>query len=283
MKDNSMKKMLPANCHFLGTIQHLTLFFVIVLSQWGCAYLNKTDLNESVIVLHGFAKKPVSMARIAYFLKKEGYTVHQVAYPSIKQKEENVKAFVYKQIDNIVAKTPDQKIHFVGHSLGGLLIRSYLGEHEQIKNIGHVVITGSPSKGTNFVDHYKDSGWFEFLGEIPLMLSSKGSPFLSSLKPPYYKLGVIAGNFNTPFQEHILEGKDDGLVPVESTKIDDMTDFIIINTVHGLLKYNKKVIQQIIHFLHHGHFKKHSTKEEIYKKITILKNYFIVYDLAVVK
>ena len=136
----------------------------------------------------------------------------------------------------------------MGHSLGGLLIQSYLSEHEQIKNIGHVVITGSPSKGTNFVDYYKDSWWFKFLGEVPLMLSSKGSPFLSSLKPPYYKLGVIAGNFNTPFQEHILTGKDDGVIPVESTKVDGMTDFIIINTVHGLLKYNKKVIQQIIHF-----------------------------------
>ena len=235
---------------------YFTLILIITLTQYGCTHLNKPVLNEGVIVLHGFAKKPASMETMAYFLEREGYTVHQVAYPSIKQEWKSVKALVYKQIDDIIAKTFYKKVHFVGYSLGGLLIRGYLNEHEQIKNIGHVVTIGSPNKGTKFVDYYKDTWWFKFLGEIPLMLSSKGSPFLSSLKPPYYKLGVIAGNFNIFFQEHVLPGKDDGLVQVESTKVDGMRDFIIINTVHGWLRHNKKVIRQTIHFLHHGHFKK---------------------------
>lgn len=243
---------------------YFILILLITPTQWGCVYLNKPALNESVIILHGFAKKPLSMRRIAYFLENEGYTVHYVAYPSIKQEWGIVKDLVYKQIDGIVTKTSYRKIHFVGHSLGGLFIRSYLGERERIKNIGHVVTVGSPNKGTQFVDHYKETWWFKFLGEIPLMLSSKGSPFLSSLKPPYYKLGVIAGNFNIPFQEHILTGKDDGLVQVESTKVDGMTDFIIINTIHGLLQYNKKVIRQTIHFLHYGHFKRTPSLKETY-------------------
>ena len=145
-------------------------------------------------------------------------------------------------------KTLCKKMHFVGHSLGGLLIRSYL-ENRKVKKLGYIVMIASPNKGSELVDHYRDSWWFKFVGNSVLDLSAEGSHFLDSLKSPYYKLGVIAGNWDSSFLEHILPGPDDGMVRISSTKVKGMTDFILIEgTTHGLMRYNREVIDQTIYF-----------------------------------
>ena len=93
-------------------------------------------------------------------------------------------------------------------------------------------------------------------GPAAKSLSANGSKFLKSLKPPYYNLGVIAGNVEISSHEHILEGKDDGLVPLESTKVKGMKDFIIIKTNHTSMRYNEDVAKQAIYFLKHTRFNK---------------------------
>ena len=237
----------------------MKIYYWILIStlflHYGCTHFTKDtpSLNENVVLLHGFGRSPFSMWRLNRFLKKAGYTVYNIGYSSIKEDLENIKQKVDQQINDCCAGSP-LKTHFVGHSLGGLLIRSYLDEYK-VKNLGHVVMIASPNKGTEFVDYYKDKWWFKIFGKVPLSLSSKGSSFLSSLKPPYYTLGVIAGNFNISMQEHILSGPDDGLVRVESTKVKGMTDFILINkTTHGLMRYSTRTALQTIHFLKHGRF-----------------------------
>jgi hypothetical protein len=51
-----------------------------------------------------------------------------------------------------------------------------------------------------------------------------------------------------------LPGPDDGLVSVRSTKIDGMTDFLLVDTSHSMLRYNETVANEAIHFLKKGRF-----------------------------
>ena len=219
-----------------------------------CSSQAKKCLNEDVILVHGFARSSRDMRVLAKALRKQGYNTHQINYLSIRKNINNIQSNVFKQMMSIISNNTARKIHLVGHSLGGLLVRSYLAKHS-IPNMGFVVIIGSPNKGTNFVDYYKQSWWFKWFGDITHIFSAKQSAFLNSLPLPNYTLGVIAGNFNSKWQEHILPGPDDGLVPVKSTKIKGMKDFIIIeNTLHRWLIYKRQVIDQVIYFLSHGRF-----------------------------
>ena len=103
----------------------------------------------------------------------------------------------------------------------------------------------------------KSEWYFQFAGPAVHSLSSNGSEFLSSLKRPYYNLGVIAGIKENSYNDHILPGPDDGLVTVESAKVDGMSDFIAMNNIsHTQMRYDSDVAAQVIHFLNHGKFAK---------------------------
>ena len=233
------------------------LFFLTALVFFsGCLHIEpQPPKKEDVVVLHGFSKSGASMWRLAWALEDAGYRVHRINYKSVRTTIEEVKASALKQIDKC-CKNKERRVHFVGHSLGGLLLRWYLGE-QKIKNLGRAVMIASPNRGTEYVDHYKDRWWMRALGNVPLEMSAKGSKFLRSLKKPDYELGVIAGNLNLSWQESILGGMDDGLVRVESAKVEGMKDFVIVhNTLHGFMRYDREVIKQVIYFLEHGKFYK---------------------------
>lgn len=237
-------------------IKKIILLFISIFIGLNCYAVSEVEMEtkEKVILIHGFARNNMSMWKLASSIEKAGYEVERVGYKSLRKNIDEIKKIVFKQFDkNIDSKY--EKVHFVGHSLGGLLIRSYLGNHN-VKNLGNVVLIGSPSHGTEAVDYYKDKKWFKLTGPIAVELGTNGSKFLESLTQPYYNLGVIAGNKEIKLFEHVLKGQDDGLVRVESTKIKGMSDFIIIKANHAGMRFNKNVAHQTISFLKNGKFKK---------------------------
>ena len=230
----------------------LWLFTTIVSS---CVHVQTiSDQKENIVLVHGYARSSSAMWKLEDRLKSDGFHTINIDYPSFCTTLEEVKKEVYQQIQDCCSKSKT-KVHFVGHSLGGLLIRSFLGENK-IENLGNVVNMGSPNKGTPVVEHLKDSWLFKKFGNVAKELSHKGSNFLSSLKKPAYNLGIIAGRMHNPKYEHILKGEDDGVVTVESTKVEGMKDFIVIDANHASMRYNKDVAYQTIYFLKNSMFKK---------------------------
>ena len=214
-----------------------------------------STFQERVVLTHGFARTGFFLWRWGVALEKAGFEVCKVKYDSLRKNIDTVKKEAFEKIEKCL-ENPKDKIHFIGYSFGGLLIRSYLGGNK-IKNLGHVISVASPNKGTEFVDHYRNSWWLNLLGkDIVYVFSAKNSEFINSLKPPDYKLGVIAGNINFSIQEHVLPGEDDGIVRVEGTKVEGMTDFIVIQTSHYFFRFNKEAMSQAIHFLKYGEFEK---------------------------
>ena len=124
-----------------------------------------------------------------------------------------------------------------------------------LKNLGRVVLLGTPSQGSELVDIYGDSWLIKILGPTARVLGTDEDSFPNRNGPPYYPLGIIAGtsSFNPITDDH-LPGPDDGLVSVRSTKIDGMTDFLLVDTSHSMLRYNQTVARETIHFLKNGRF-----------------------------
>lgn len=240
-------------------MKKLILFIIgivsIMVTGQGCSHtkaLAQDQQQEVVILVHGYGRSASAMWKLEQYFEQAGFQVRSVGYNSLIQGVPAIKKQLAKKLNKLL-KHNTQKVHFVGHSMGGLLIRSYLGEN-QVNHLGNVVTMGSPNAGTPLADYFL-SKWYGFLGGPALKsLSAKGSPFLKSLPRPDYNLGVIAGVVHRASREHLLPGKDDGLVPLQSTKVLGMKDFIVMPVSHYNMRYNQAVATQAIHFLQRGVF-----------------------------
>jgi pimeloyl-ACP methyl ester carboxylesterase len=237
-----------------------TSLFVLLIFLSACIGANTTVPDSSsaekevVFLLHGLGRSKFAMWVLASRLEDAGFLANNIGYSSINQSPDEILADVSEQINESLPKN-NQTVHFVGHSLGGLMIRAYL-ENTKIKTLGRVVLIGTPNKGTTLVDNYQDSWWMQMAGPTALALSTDKKSFPNSIGEPYYPVGIIAGISEDKNNEDVLPGKDDGLVPLESTKINGMTDMIVLESNHWMLRYDREVAAQMIAFLKYARFNK---------------------------
>jgi pimeloyl-ACP methyl ester carboxylesterase len=211
------------------------------------------DNKEIIVLLHGLGRSNTSMWLLATRLEDAGYYVQRVGYSSLDQNPDEILKDVSSQINQCCHKHT-QSVHFVGHSLGGLMVRAYL-QNNKVDNLGRVVLLGTPNKGTEAADHFSNSWLMNILGPTAKALGTDDKSFPQSLKAPYYPVGIIAGEVKSELNDPVIPGKDDGLVSVEATKIDGMTDFIIIETGHSRMRYDSEVADQTIEFIKNVAFK----------------------------
>ncbi len=210
--------------------------------------------GETVVLLHGLGRGKSIMDKMELSMSNAGYTPILIGYESIGRTPEAILADVTGQLNAVTADT-NRRIHFVGHSLGGLLVRAYL-DSSRLPHLGKVVLIGSPNKGTPLVDYFRDAWVLKLAGPIAAALGTDKNNFPRTLRAPYYPVGIIAGVSGWFNNDGIIPGEDDGVVPVESTKIEGMTDFIILPVSHSSLPKNEEVARQTIHFLKNGSFSK---------------------------
>ena len=244
-----MKKRKKINRLAAGT----WLLGFLVVTIWGCSLPNKNDAAEQVILLHGLGRGGNAMFLLQKRIREAGYEAHSIEYASLQEQPDIILEKIGKQIERY-CRNDGRPVHFVGHSLGGLIVRAYLDQRPLI-NLGRVVLLGTPSQGSELVDIYDDSWLFKILGPTARLLGTDEDSFPNQIGPPYYPLGIIAGtsSFN-PLTDDRLPGADDGVASVKSTKIDGMTDFLLVDTSHSMMRYNETVANETIYFLKKGRF-----------------------------
>jgi triacylglycerol lipase len=211
-----------------------------------------TDNNDCVILLHGLGRSARAMIRLENALSGD-YSVINVDYPSRQLAIEHVAQITISQALEQCEK--DAKVHFVTHSLGGILVRQYLQDHK-IENLGRTIMLGPPNQGSELADLLANNILFEFYnGPAGQQLGTGKDSAPINLEPVGFELGVIAGNrsFN-PMLTKLGSGEHDGIVSVDSSKVDGMTDHIVMPVTHTFMMMDAKVIQQVRSFLSHGVF-----------------------------
>lgn len=210
---------------------------------------------ETVVLLHGLCRTSNSMTKMERALTAAGYTVKNVHYPSRT-------APIQKLADDAIGKAVAEcqrdsatKIDFVTHSLGGILVRSYLARHP-LPSLGRVVMLAPPNQGSEVVDKL---GWMFvfkwFNGPAGNELGTGTNSVPNQLGPANYPVGVIAGDRSINWINSLLiPGCDDGKVSIERTKLAGMSDHIVIHVTHPFIMRNREAIRQTIQFLRTGAF-----------------------------
>ncbi|MCX4188154.1 esterase/lipase family protein [Methylophaga sp. OBS4] len=211
------------------------------------------EKQESVILLHGLLRSYRSMNKLEKALQQAGYHTINCDYQSSRY---SIEALSEAAIPATLSRCPpDITVHFVTHSLGGILLRHYLRNH-QIDNLGRVVMLAPPNKGSELADWLKPYWLYRrIFGPTGMQLGTEPSSFVNQLGDANFELGVIAGTraINLLFAP-VLPQPNDGTVTVASTKLEGMTDHISLPASHPFIMRNKQVIRQVLNFLKDGRF-----------------------------
>ncbi len=209
---------------------------------------------ECVVLLHGLARTARAMNAMKDALQDDGYLVANVSYPS---REYPIEELAPLAIEEGLEQCGEDaaKVHFVTHSLGGILVRYYYAENA-IDRVGRVVMLAPPNQGSKVADSLGGMPGFDWLnGPAGSQLGKGEGSIPLSLGAPEFEFAVIAGNRSIdPLSSAILDNPDDGKVSVEDTKLEGMSDFRLVEVSHAYIMQNEEVIGLVKRFLRTGTF-----------------------------
>jgi len=211
-----------------------------------------------VVLLHGIAVGSWTLNKLERALRRRGFATLNLGYASRKKPLEALAEDIHRPVAEFAAGL-DGPIHFVGHSMGGLLARVYVAKYRPAR-LGRVVLLGTPNGGSELADFLEPLGIYRwFFGPAGLQLTTQPEQALASLPALDYPVGIVAGNRSLyPISSLlILPRPNDGRVSVASSKLADMADHVVVRASHAGLTRHPAAIDQTIAFLHDGRFASH--------------------------
>lgn len=219
--------------------------------------------GRAAILLHGFFGNYKLLDTIGNRLRQSGRydQVIQAAYPSTQGSLEAHAAWLERLISSLDGITT---IDFVAHSMGGLVIRSYMsgkgnqyGVRPDPRRFGRVVFIGTPNYGTYTAQYYYQTNPLakDLAGDSLYEMGVGWKKFSQGLIVPPCPYGVIAGG--TPDRKgHAagLRGDDDGVVELSSTRLSGASDFKVLYYRHTAMLYQPETADMVNRFLEFGYF-----------------------------
>ncbi len=207
---------------------------------------------DVVVLLHGLWRSKWSMAWPLYQVRRAGFEAVAITYPSRSQPIEGLSRHVAERLPALA----DGRVHFVTHSLGGLVVR-HLARTSPHVRVGRVVMIGPPNQGSRLARRLARSRTMRRLaGPVGPLLAAPPDEIARRLGPVDFELGVIAGDVRRSVLSGWLEGPSDGRLLIPETQTEGMTDFVAVRRGHALLMNDPRTIEETIHFLRHGRFRR---------------------------
>lgn len=203
-----------------------------------------------VVLLHGLWRGWRAMSPMARALEQEGFSTLSIPYCSASMPLEKLAKEVRPKIERVAG---DQPVHFVTHSLGGILARQLLADGVSWKT-GRVVMLAPPNSGSEIVDWSKNHPLFHrVLGPSGRSLGSDGIPCQLPPLPPQIEAAVIMGDRCTiPVFKKLLDSENDGIVSVAKGRIDGLKGFSVIHADHTFIQMHPEAIRLSVNFLKSG-------------------------------
>ena len=235
----------------------LTVMATTVLAS-GCLSPPLDANAETVIVVHGLGRTPASMAILVERLEAAGFRVLNFGYPSTDEPIESLVARLRATVEDCCAQDMES-VHFVTHSMGGLLVRFYLDAHSP-NHAGRVVMLAPPNQGSEVADFVT-----ELMAESPVLgvilgpagsrLGTDSAGIAQQLGPADFEVGIITGNRSMNLiNSWLIPGPDDGKVAVDRARLEGAEAFLVVEATHTFIMNHRGVADQTIYFLREGRF-----------------------------
>ena len=209
-----------------------------------CGPAGDVDTNDNrrelVVVVHGMGRTPLSMLPLAGALENAGYDVMNWGYSSTCCTVGELGQQLLADLHARDGKRHWTRVHFVGHSLGTVIIRWVLAHDSIAQHTGRVVMIAPPNRGSHEADRTA-----EHLGRIfrplPELRTTPGSTARRLVVPKHIQVGVIAGKY-------------DGKVSVAETHLEGEAGHIVVPAAHSFMMLRSDVKALTIRFLRTGSF-----------------------------
>ncbi|WP_437191627.1 lipase family alpha/beta hydrolase [Planctomicrobium sp. SH527] len=220
--------------------------------------------GRAVILIHGIIRSSKSFSVMKKRLEDSGAIVVGFDYPSTRVSLQECATYfkrVLESLDGI------EQIDLVVHSMGGLLVRTYLqmeGEKRDPR-LHRMVMLGVPNLGADMATKLREYWAFQWtLGPAGQQLVREGGSFIAGLPTPDFEFAIIAGCRGTEDGWNMLiPGDDDGTVSVDSTRLPGAADFVAIRVLHSTMMWNLEVIESSIRFLETGSLREGEDRQPI--------------------
>lgn len=214
-------------------------------------------MKETVILLHGMGRSRLSMALLAFSIRRQGFRTVNIGYPSTRK---SIEALSEEYLAPAIAACREQgaaKIHIVTHSLGGIIARQYLQNH-RLPEGSRIVMLSPPNKGSEVTDALRNSFLYKLAtGPAGQSLGTEADSLPNRLQPVQVEIGIITGSRSVdPWFSRLFPGEHDGKVSVERARLEEMDDFLVVSKGHTLIMNSRYVMQQVVYFLRNGSFEK---------------------------
>ena len=210
--------------------------------------------GDAIVFLHGLGRTWLSMSWLASKARGRGYVVVNHGYRSrrhsIAEHAEQLR-IVTGAID-----VPG-RIHFITHSLGGIVVRAMLADRAtRPERLGRVVMLAPPNQGSELADLLAENPLFHaVLGPAAGELGTHEGSTPNRLGPVDFDVGVITGDRSIgPMASKVFPGPADGKVSVERAQVEGMRDFLVVRRSHSFIMYGGDVAEAAFHFLENGKF-----------------------------
>lgn len=194
------------------------------------------EARELVVLVHGLGRTPLSMLPLEWALEREGYEVLNWGYSSYRH---SIPELGRRLADDLEARggPPPGRLHFVGHSLGNIIVRWVLA-HDRPDSVGRVVMLAPPNRGARVADRWAPwLGWL--LVPLPELVTGEGGAALTIPPPEGVEVGVIAGRY-------------DGKVTVEETRLAGAAGHLTVPAAHTFIMARGDVRRLVAGFLREG-------------------------------
>lgn len=205
-----------------------------------------------VILVHGLGRSPASFGGLKRALGENGYQVAAIAYPSTRRSLGRNAESLKELVENLEGV---DRVSFVTHSLGGLLVRELLargGDWRDRIEVGAVVMTASPSRGAAIADALSGVPPFSWILGEGLVAATRAEA--SSLPAPDVPFGIVAAGRGGTGYNPFLSGDDDLLVTVDETRLDGAADWLYVSGAHTFVMNHPETVEATLNFLDHGTF-----------------------------
>lgn len=216
------------------------------------------ETPDTVVLLHGLGRTPRSMLGVHFWLHRAGYRVVRLGYPS---RSATLEEIVTRHISPGLAKLrlhEGNRVHFVTHSLGGIVFRAWARTRPADFPLGRAVLLAPPNQGSEIIDHVKRVPVLKHaLGPVARNLGTDAESIPNTLGPVPPGTGVIMGNRATwPFWvfSKWVGPASDGVVTIEGGRVPGIEDFVVLPTDHALIAWHPKVLNAVVRYLDSGRF-----------------------------